>query len=641
MTISSDQLHNRNCYLYLKTLFDVIPPYVRSEIKNLDVLNENAEFNPEYPYGDLYKEFFKFTETNLEKIKKSADENIIDAFILAIYHNDNHVLEEIFKDIGDIPLEHRPSGKSIKTTISQQLKNVQPKVNKSSGPAEVGSGAGRMKALLSRNFKPQQSTSLATVKHFAHQQPGDPVEYRFGTQGQRDNGKPRVSPLFEAWLDVLERKYPAEDESSPPITHVYFNYLGWDRDDMEGIKEKELSESLHALEERHKNIAVITLPADKGLMGEEHYKKTQDELLSSKIYKEFIAIAKQEPQTVSKIKDFHISPNTRKSIFGDNEEETLQGLLDNSIVALGFTDKEYLSSAQSQALLFHYTKFEIPNYILTTVQPKGINFTCKDAIDRGAVASSYYNLMKSFERNQPLDQIEFETALHAAAAMVKARGMNHHLNLIWNAIDVYVEAHYEELLSDSHKGWLINWRDFNCPHARVKELLQLRIEQNLQELETLGAQCPENQGIKKGLEILIRIQEQAESGVSGQRLLLETVNLTNRIIKRPSDNKTENYEALAQQLRIACPLGYVIGGLMESLLAAILYIPSFGKSNTYFNAGIATFKAGLNALKRDDMHQVMINLVGDCNNHKKSLVEVNSDTDADDQLSESGVTPSF
>src|SRR5690606_4438159 len=114
-----------------------------------------------------------------------------------------------------------------------------------------------------------------------------------------------------------------------------------------------------------------------------------------------------------------------------------------------------ISPAQRQAVWFHFNKFELPNYIIQTLQPESINFSCKDAIDRGGVSSAYYNLVKSFETDHPLSREEFDQALHAAPAMVKGRGMNHHLKMIWNTVDAYVNANYQAIYEDPQKAWLI------------------------------------------------------------------------------------------------------------------------------------------------------------------------------------------
>src|SRR4029078_3445836 len=103
-----------------------------------------------------------------------------------------------------------------------------------------------------------------------------------------------------------------------------------------------------------------------------------------------------------------------------------------------------------------------------TIKPKSFNFSCKDAIDRGALSSTYYNLIKSFTLNDPISKDEFELSLDAAAANVKGRGMNFHRKIIWNTINEYVNANYIELMKDNRKSWLIYWRDMNCPHSRVQ-----------------------------------------------------------------------------------------------------------------------------------------------------------------------------
>ncbi|MBN9226373.1 MULTISPECIES: hypothetical protein [Legionella] len=840
-SITSDKLHNENCFHYLTNLkvpralltLNLLPPEIVAGLQQLQdnsadpeadpvyikfrthyvTKDENNENNDEnYPYADLYTKLFDWLEENtqtiyydlrqklladaeriklfqpitstspifplalkergiLPRIKAineiSPNENFegrtfkqamnlraielqkeaaaLDEFIKSLYANDNHILETTFEHIKDIPLHQTPRSPKIEHSISHYVSDEGKRVNReSNSPAYEGSRQGRFLAMMSNNYKPQHGTSLSTVRHYKYKSDDDPIEYRFGTQGQRHHGEARISPLFELFLDIQDReeedrlekikkeratqqenagKVPTKVEKDEDrITHVYFNFLGRDRTDPEGLKEKALTEKLEELElhnengmlHGHKNIAVITLPADKGLMSKDSYARTKKKHNIDDVKEEFLRIAQESPggrdlrlmdklpddltkykgsyiyinnsdsktlfyikadgkseevpvndfsqfdkklhdikddeatelhlsdeqvkslvtangghtpPALPEIKDFHISERIREKIFrGENgkysresEEEILNSLIEKSFKALGYDKKTKLSDAQRQAVWFHFLKYELTNHIISSLQPKSINFTCKDAIDRGGVASAYYNLVKSFEPlteqqiqagkvKIPMSRKEFDQALHAAPAMVKGRGMNHHIKLIWNAVDAYVTQNHAQLQADKDKSWLIEWRDFNCPHNRVAKLLKQRIVECRAELEERSNANPDDPWIKEGQAILHKLEHHSAKGVSGKRLLLETVSRTTTIAIHPEARTEENYKCykeLRKNLSIAHPELHVLGGLMKAFAGAILYVLSGKKLDIGMSSGWATFKAGRDISSRESLQSEM------------------------------------
>lgn len=670
--ITSDALHNQNCFSYLKNLkltkeiyaiLETVSPEIVAGLKKA----QEKDYDSNYPYADIYTKFFTEVEGNIETIfnnprtqfqtQVALSENLgkisktdpyyqvtallirsqqehaslssqalngLDDFIFSIYDNDNDILKQTFTFIKTIPLKHTPVASGIEGTISSALKDTGKKINQNTqSPADVGSLFGRITSTISNDFKPQHTTSLATVRKYNHIQnnPNEPREYRFGTQAQRDKGEARVSPLFEQWLEVHNRKHNP-DNIPDKITHVYFNNLAFTRDDTEGKIERALTNELHNLENRHSNVVVITLPADQGLMDKDEYKKTDDKLNFDDVYDEFLKIANQDETATTKIKDFYISERTRKLVFKDEnghysdeiERKQLKALLDKSFTALGITDKSTLSSAQKQAVWFHFIKFELTNHILQKLKPASKNFACKDAIDRAGAASAYYNLLKSFEDtpgNTAMSRDNFEEAIHAAPAMVKARGMNHHLRILWNAVDAYVSSHYNDLNNSKEKSWLIEWRDLNCPHARVKKLLTTRVEQNLKELTDIVNKSDDARhnydALNRGIEILKMIKLQTGLGVSGERLLLEATARTRDILLNPNQtpDNLKTYAALADKLTIRFPRLQMLGGIMKSLVGVLLYVPSLGYSKNLINSGMATFKAGHDSERRKEIQGKM------------------------------------
>lgn len=615
--LDSSGLHNRNCFAYLKqikisnsllnaiTVLSETLPKEQDRAKAVKLWNmlielQKQEAYSEYPFADLYTLFFEVVEDNIDAIydyhKSTKHLGKFKELISSIYHNDNDILKNTYAAIKQDTLLHAPIDGRMENKISNRLKDNGKSINRHSlTPQEAGSAIGRLNALLSANFKPQHTTSLATLRHYEHQGSNTPIEYRFGTQGQRHNSQPRVSPLFKYWLKL----------GTP---HIYFNNLGLDRSDLEGNKERELSLALHELEADHPNLCVITLPADKGSMSQSEYKNINTSYDAVWVYDKFLAIAMNGSDlnaTTNEIRDFYISPKFKDILYAEldgGEEGCLKELLNQSLIDLGLVNKPRLSGSERQALWFHFTKFELTNFIIDRLKPAGINFSCKDAIDRGAVSSVYYQLMNSIESNIPMQREKFEEALHAAAAMVKGRGMNSNLNLIWNALDIYIEANYDRINDDSRLTWLIEWRDFNCPYNRVSELLARRVKQGLELLKPLE----NSDKVVLGRNILTAIREQSDLNLSGKRLLLEAAARTPNLILKPEltdplRDRIRYYSDLTEKLTISYPKLQILTGLMKMLVGSLLFIPSIGKSRSLITAGLATSRAGFYAKTRTEM----------------------------------------
>ncbi|WP_028389514.1 hypothetical protein [Legionella fairfieldensis] len=648
--MTSERLHNHNCFFYLKAL-ELSNPIIR-EIKTIDqdlandlddIRRTDIEgFKESYPYADLYTRFFSVIENNIETITQLRDKLIArgnsaspsssfltpyleknhqshkeaarlslqdwDKFIMSIYDNKNRVLEHTYEAIQPVLLNHNPSAPEISKSITDHLQDTGKKINKQAhSPAELGAPHWRLHQTLSSNLKLQHGTSLATHRSYHYTKSDSPQELRFGTQGQRHNGVERVSPLFEHWLNI-------QDNKKTNGTHLYINNLGRDREDWEGKKESRLTEVLHELEKNHKNIVVITLPADKGLMHRDEYKKIKPVHEYDVVYNEFLHIALQDGKATQKIQDFYISPKVRELLFKDkNPQEELKNLLDKSFSTMGIAKGSYLSSAQRQAVWFHFIKFELTNYIINTLKPTTFNISCKDAIDRGGVASAYYNLLKSFEKNEPLSRDEFERALHAAAAMVKGRGVNHHALLNWNALNTYINANYDVLRKNA--GHLITWRDLNCPHNRVSELLNLRVQQaeiELRELELNELDKPEpdeqfRQAVLEGQKIIAEIKNQTAIGVSGKRLLLETVTRVSDLLIHHNPESYERnarrLEELSEKLVSKYPLLQTLRGYIKRFIGYISHTEKLVSKGEHSVHAAKTFE------DRKNMQRGMKNLI--------------------------------
>ena len=547
--------HNQNCFAYLKEISDTPRALLDmlfgkdefTELKNL-LTQEDYRYDPSISYANLYSRFLSILEENASTLNTyfEKDEDYKKWFN-RIYANPNKILFETFELFKDklaqrSLIDARPE-EMVATALDAFAGS---NTTHMFTPKDMGSYVGRLVALLSSNFKPMLTTSIPSTRNYNYtsQNPQYPQELRFGTQAQRHEDEVRVSPLFEEWLRVHQH----EDK----IKHVYFNLLGADRTDFEGKKETAMTEALTNLEQNHTNIAVITLPADKGLMEAKAYQDREQNISASSAFEEMKEIVLGTSKLP--IKDFYVSDQIKLKLYAaGKEEEKVQELLVKSFKKMGIEPNQdtQLSTAQRQAVWFDFCKYEFPNFVLKKLQPSTWNASCKDAIDRGGVASSYLNLMRSFESPSPMSRDEFEQSLHAAAAVVKGRGLNHHYEMIWNAVDHYVDANFERLAEEPNKHWLIHWRNDNTPYsaAQSQDYLYKVINQNRELINKVPVQPDDNitkQLKENSIKVLMAVKEElfnrddAAKPVSGKRLLLEVASKTTQLAYEPHDQNTRN-----------------------------------------------------------------------------------------------------
>ncbi len=604
---NTESVHNHNCFAYLIQLkTHIIPSFIEiaPELKRVYQLAD--EYDPQCSYGNLYSDLISFLDEQIDEIYPTlySDEiHALDNLIFGIYHNDNHIIEDTAWLINAVNKEATPKT-NISKKIEELLENNGSSINRTN-PQKAEGVVNRLDNLLSSNFKPQHDTNIPSLKHYSYKLAFEPIEYRFSTQAQRHNGDARISPLFKHWLRITAKRSSASTE----INHIYFNNLGLDRSpiDIAGAKEKDLTLELHTLEQNPSlKVAMITLPAAKGLMSSSAYKKIDDRHGYRKVFDELLETALTEEHEDG-VADLYISEHINNKLFNNHRKEILRDLLTKSFRKLGFhSETASLTSAQKQAVWFHFIKYELTHFILLTLKPNSYNFSCKDAIDRGAVSSAYYNLIKSFELNIPITKEEFEQAIDSAASNVKGRGMNFHRRIIWNALDVFINANYEEIIKDNKKSWLIFWRDMNCPHSRAAQVLDIRMNQFEHQLTSL----PKDQDkLKKaGRDILNSLKMQIDQKVSGQRLLLEIVSRTSELLSNPSLSSIKTYNKRANEFRINHGFLYVIGGLMKFFLGLLLYLPSLGFSEPIITSGLATIQTGFFASDRNKLSNEMMQL---------------------------------
>lgn len=589
--ITSDSLHNQNCYAYLTVITPLIPPFISQKFSTaiLEGLKQLqfSTYDAKFAYADLYKQLFLELEEKIKDIwdepRPQQEKTALVDFILSIYNNDNNILCQTFSTIKELVQNRRLGDPKLAIMIHKALRG-QDKVNHfSPTPTQAGSNYYRLKSLFG-DLKPQSETNLPTIRKYQYKYErninqlkfGYPEELRFSTQAQRHHGEVRISPLFEHWLKAKQYRHEQQGKKDP-IAHIYINNLGFDREDFEGKKERTLSVALHKLEENHPNLALITLPADKGLMARSAIAKIKEKYSYQETYEKFLNLAKRNGNSHAReIKDFYISDKIRARLFVDEEghyseaveEAELKTLLAASFSTLGVQGKT-INGAERQAVWVHFTKFSLTNYLIEKLNIESINFSCKDGIDRGGVSSAYYNLLKSFTTETPLTRDNFDEALHAAPSMVKGRGMNGQIKLLWNAVDTYINANYQTLKADPRKSWLIEWRDANCPHRLTGLLLKQRLSQSVNELEQAKKTHPlKIEAIETSLNLLTQIAGTANL-CTRKRLLLEAIILTPKIIFEPNKKTIILYKQIADQFKERNPLLKNVVSLMKNLIGLV------------------------------------------------------------------------
>jgi hypothetical protein len=564
--ISSAELHNRNCFLYLKTFCQNLPKnelQSKTWIKSLKGFLKK-DYDPRFKYSKLYTDLVlkleKMYETGSQKKKEQ-----LQPIIFQLYANDNRILEYTYQETMQVLThEHSSAGHSLKKTYKNQRSLPASTAHEVLSPEEVESNWNRLKSTyISSTFKPQSLTGVPTERRYLYNQASLQIERRFPTQSQWLNSEARVNPLFDAYLSHL--KTLQSDPLKENIDHIYFNFLRHDKARLIGERSNEakLTSALKTLEMNHTNIAMISLPANDDLMDESAYHKTQPAFTKDKTYDLFLRVVtgKQISNAELTYQDFYISPAIREKLFGQDWQHTqdaiFKEMLDTSFKAVGIDAQSntQLSKALRQAVWFDFINFQLPYFVINKLNPKAYNFSCKDAIDRGGVASAWYNLRQSFETDQPMSRDEFERGLHAAPIMTKDRPMNDHIHRIWNMVNEYVNAN-PHLVDLPQKNWLVLWRDMNCPQACVETVLSKRIEDALKKLETFTTyDGVDSSFLKTSKQIVEEVKKQLSADNGEPSQLLEVVGRTMNLFEdainknKPSELNRQAYFKLAEKIK--------------------------------------------------------------------------------------------
>ncbi len=392
---------------------------------------------------------------NLEITKKFREE--MDNFILGIYFNEADVLQRCGEfaqsQLQGLSLFLKKDKKIIRKKImgmsdidnyfERKAKEFEHeyKSSRASLPSadQRESKVRRFGDTVGSTYQPQLSTNIPTAIDNENLLW---TELSCGTQVELVKDDLQINPLFIAMLEAQARRYPSQQGEKRKITHLYINFLRFSpskKIDLLGEKQREcsFSKKLHEAESTHKNLAVITLPANSKLMSHKM-------LSGIKPTEEIDAVKKQIIASISsEAHDFHMDDSIRKMIYGNDETKIINGLLDKSMTDLGFTQRQLLSKAEVQALYVHFTKFHLANHFIKQLQPVSVNGACKDNADRGRIFSLWLDLALSCQSGHPMSEEQFIRGLHARAILVKGRAMNKHSDIFWNAVCLLMDGNPE------------------------------------------------------------------------------------------------------------------------------------------------------------------------------------------------------
>lgn len=540
-----DQLRNQNAHEYLLNLYSALfsnkpptdPKNIQSLFKgeplpqSLQILQNfdtpqnktlptkddnqtqesHATYQEQFAYGNLYTDFFTQLEMEFDNNtlfwRDLLNNKNKQALIIALFEQENTALTRTYTLIKDIRMSDTIEEHSSKITSSLNTGKVVVNNITPQSTDELITKLGF--ALTIKQFKPMYTTSQMSLRQYEWQKKcreKTPTEIRCGTWAQRTSEgyfstTPRITPIAEKYLLIKalqsNQKHAAH---SSDVTNVYFNLLGndspgfWEnpKQDYERNLENKMTTELHHLENRHPNIAVITMPADLGLMDHKAIQDSDKQVDPKNAFKEMLDIACM--RSTHPIKDFFISENVKKHLYGNGqqysknaEQNELKKLLTDSFQKiLGIDpladDIEKISPAQRHAIYFHFMKFEIPNFILNRLNPSTFNFSCKDGIDRAGVASLYFNFMKATELGLEFSLDEFRRGLHAASTLVKGRGINKHSASLWNALLHFCDTQKKHMLLETN-SWIYDWIEKE-KRLRLTQKLMKKLNNMLTEIES-------------------------------------------------------------------------------------------------------------------------------------------------------------
>lgn len=518
---NDDELRNINSFEYLYALSAYIPESLRQRpyFKEVRALYDAGKhYDSSVAYGDLYTHFqlalqeyieqdihfttkaFTQLEAELNSVEKQREDNTItkkryqlkraeldsqlaefkqfDKLVITVFANQNAALSRSWGTAKTAVQSVRQTNHaSTKKAVTSSLSGSSRKINKIA-PREGEKLGNKIKINYTGDMVTSAKTNQPSKIVLSHHMETDREQLRFGTTGQVYFGDDaHINPIFIRFLEAKKRQRAGKtlDDKATRIQHVYINNLVrktnnvvFDCNPFSSVRrEKEITEKLENLNQLHDNIAVITLPTNGGFLAESVMHQRKNNVSAKDAFNQMLAIAEGKGKTDAYQNDFYISDDIKTLLYKNTTEHNkLSKLLEESFAEMGVSQTGLMSPAERQAVFFHFVKFKLTDFVLNTLNPESFNISCKDAIDRGSVSTTYYALMQSIDRKHPISRDEFEELLHGPAITVKARGMNDYIMSIWSAVDAWIKGQDRLVAGSPHKrdvpAWLRAWHKDNA-----------------------------------------------------------------------------------------------------------------------------------------------------------------------------------
>lgn len=239
---TDDELRNINSFEFLQHLADKIPESLRDQPGFEDVYQHcrsieksgkviSVTYSADHPYGNYYTEFLFALEKEIKVLRKMRDDakrdnnenqleyantklKNLDDLVEAIYSNPNYALERSYGMIRETVQNVRQTDEdALKEAVKERLKKggaeaTQRKYGKNvTMPRKAEYKMERFKGNYSANFTPMMTTSQPSIVNLSYKSPNDPVQLRFGTQGQIVDSDIHVNAIFQHRLEAQHRRY--------------------------------------------------------------------------------------------------------------------------------------------------------------------------------------------------------------------------------------------------------------------------------------------------------------------------------------------------------------------------------------------------------------------------------------------------
>ncbi len=413
-------------------------------------------YNQELDYKRTYQKLHELAESLSlfsHDLAPGDLKNFHHALFIALFENDNKIHSEINRLIIQPNSDHSTSDK-------QRILQNKAKYSKAPflGISHPEHALNRFfSGLLGIRYHPLKKNNVPYIS-FEHGNK-ERKNLRFGTQ---INGAGTINRSFMQYLAAKKSLSPEKK-----YHHVYINLQK--RDMNEGGKferyfERTKSLALENLENQDLGIAVLTLPADSRYFFRGFSHKTG---LASSTQQTHLQDLNDE--VISAIQnnthDFYISDEVKDVLFKNNLSPIITELFERAgkdILGDQYSPNIVVDPAIRQAILFHFVKFHLTDYIINQLRPDNYNISCKDNIDRGGAHNLWYELnLKIRDSNEPISLNTFQKNLDSAALLVKERPMNDHRHLIWNTL--YQQFIHNPQKTAQRMPWAGDWLAQNIP----------------------------------------------------------------------------------------------------------------------------------------------------------------------------------